>query len=277
MRNIIITSAIAGILGSTSFNANATGIANGDTLALATGSSELTGCLLGTPLPCTDSRLEITTQTGSYFYIGGRTTNLKNNNGLILGTSQLASGAHAGSPDGSESPGIDAPWEISSNTGMHQSTSPVSVISQTELDFTGWNATWFDNPSIVLGGCLEGDPANNSGFSSCDPDQDGIDNYINTGIANITVTGDTYVLDYFANIPAGDPSGLGGASYTLHLEGAIVHDVAIPAALGTIVHPVPIPAALGAIVHPVPIPAAVWLFTCGILVLSGVARHRSET
>jgi len=251
MKKIIITSTIAGILGTASFGVNATGIADGDTLSINTGGSAVTSCLLGTPLPCSNSLFNVTGQTGSFFTIGGSNANLSNFNGIILGTTQLASGSHSGPFNGTEQPGIDIPWEFSSNTGMHQSTSPINIISQTELDFTGWSVTWNGIADINLGGCGQIDPADNGGFSGCDFDRDGTDDAVNTGIANITITGDTYVLDYFANVSTFDPSGKGNAGYSLHLEGIIIHAV--------------------------PVPAAVWLFGSGLLGLMGVARYKKRS
>ncbi|VAW58714.1 hypothetical protein MNBD_GAMMA11-773 [hydrothermal vent metagenome] len=253
MKNILVSTAVAAVLGTASFGANASGIADGDTLEIAAGGSAVVSCVFGTPIDpatgeCPNPAGNVTGQVGSFFQLGGGTTNLTNNQGVILGATQLASGSHAGAPNGTESPSIDVPWEFSSNTGMHQSVSPITVISQTELDFAGWNVTWNGIPSIAMGGCQGGDPANNGGFSGCDTDQDGVDDNFNTGIATVTITGDTYVLDYFANVPAGDPSGFGGAGYTLRLEGAIVHAV--------------------------PVPAAVWLFGSGLLGLAGIARRK---
>jgi len=231
MENIIITSTLATILGCTSLNTSATGIANGDTLTIDSGGSQITGCLLGTPLPCNTSALNITAQTGSFFTVGGAAANISNNSDILLGSSEF----------------IIFPEE----TGAHRVTGPVSVISPTELNFTGLDIIWDSILSAIsVGGCQTGNPANNDGFSGCDPDQDGIDDTINTGIALITATDNTYILDYFANIPAGDPSNFGGGALTLHLEGKIIHAV--------------------------PVPAAVWLFGSGIVGLSGIARRRSK-
>lgn len=53
-------------------------------------------------------------------------------------------------------------------------------------------------------------------------------------------------LNHFATVPIGDPSGTGGVSYALHLEGTI---------------------------SAVPVPVAMWLFGSGLLGLIGVARR----
>ncbi len=123
------------------------------------------------------------------------------------------------------------------NTVAHETTSSVNLFNDLgatkELDFTGWNMSW--NGSLIS---LSGDAAN---FS------------VDTGLATITcattacANGDSYILNYAAHIPIGDPSGLGGFAYTLYLEGTI---------------------------SAVPVPAAVWLFGSGLFALMGFARRR---
>jgi len=129
------------------------------------------------------------------------------------------------------------------------------------LDFRGWNVTWNNIPAIAMGACQFGDRANNGGFSGCDTDQDNVDDLLgNTGVAVVKcfttaalrddsaaataadppttppapdgecLVGNFYLLDHFANVPAGDPSGFGGAGYTLHLEGTIVDTNQAPVA-----------------------------------------------
>ena len=253
MKNTLVTTAVAAVLGTASFGANA--LSNGDTLNITAGGSAVTSCVVGSINPATGNcalggvdnvGLNITSQTGSYFILGPGPTNLIGNEGIVLGSTQLASGNHTGAVNGSETPSIDTAWTFSSNTGMHQSTSPITVISQTEIDMTGWAVIWggVGGAGIPMGGCslLPG---------GCDADGDGTaagDN-VNTGIASITITGNNYVLDYFANVPMGAP--FEGAGYTLHLEGTITEGVAA-----------------------VPVPAAVWLFGSGLVGLAGVARRR---
>ncbi|HSH28864.1 MAG TPA: Ig-like domain-containing protein [Thiohalobacter sp.] len=149
-------------------------------------------------------------------------------NGINLGTAQAASGSHSGSPGctagagtctdtdpSSESPNIDNPWGFFGNTGMHQTTSAATVLSASgnsaTVDFSGWNVTWNHIASIPMGsGAWAGNPE---------------------GVATITCGvdcghGDTFVLEYSATVPAGDPSGFGGVAYGVHLEGTIVEQVA---------------------------------------------------
>lgn len=164
--------------------------------------------------------------------------------GIVLGTSQdtNGNGGHTGVPNGTESGGIDRGWNFFSNTGVHFTSLPTNVLSASgntaSVDFSGWRVNWSTISSINMGGGTQvynGTTYNNG-----------------TGIATITCAatcgnGDTYVLDYAAIVPQGDPSNFGGVSYTLRLTGTI---------------------------SAVPIPAAVWLLGSGLIGLVGVARRR---
>lgn len=129
--------------------------------------------------------------------------------------------------------GIDEPVSVFSSTAWHETTNPVVQVNDyglsKELNFSGWNLHWQDQ-SMFLGG----DGAN---FSA------------DTGLATITCStidcaiGDAFSLDYTAHLALGDPSGMGGFSYWVHLEGTI---------------------------SSVPIPAALWLFGSGLLGLIGL-------
>lgn len=211
-------------------------------------------------------KFTVTGTTGSYFSMdadGSGTvsdsekTIISQLNGITVDgvTTQAADGSHGGAPGSvaGENPDIDNPWFFFNNTGMHQTTAPISVVSNdgagnVGLDFTGWNVTWNGIASIPMGG----DAANfgtNGGT-------------INTGVASMVCNtdcsdGDTYVLDYAAQVPNGDPSNFGGVPYRLHLEGTIS-------------------GALPATVSGVPVPAAVWLFGSGLIGLAGVARRRKS-
>ena len=224
----------------------------------------------------------------------GEQTTIGGINGLAVDgvTIQAASGSHSGLPgctfDGGacstgritddpattsidettsgvdfvEAGDIDNPWAFFGQTGMHQTTSPVSTLSNdgagnVTLDFSGWAWTWNGIPSISLGG----DPAN-------------LGSALNTGIATMScytsitystadfgnvygaatdcVDGAQYELEYKASFPLNDISGFGGAPYIAHLEGTISGE--LPSA--------------------VPIPAAVWLFSSGLIGLIGIARRK---
>ena len=207
-------------------------ISTGDVLAFDTGKLS---CSYGAdPSTASGCLYDVYTISGSYFGLdqnGSGTVEetekviLSMYDGLIVGTTQIASGAHAGEPDGTESPGIDEPWYYLGNTGMHLSVTPTSIISTTEntveLDFTGWSVLWdgMDTP-LDLGG----------------DDDDWSDGSISwgSGIAQITCavdcgTGDSFVLDYevtFSNCI----SCFGGIYYNLHLEGTI-SAVPVPTAI----------------------------------------------
>lgn len=126
--------------------------------------------------------------------------------GIVIGASQPASGSHAGPVDGSESPGIDEPWNFFGNAGMFQTLSPVLDYGDGTLDFSGLGVTWAGIPNIPLGQIAH--PSD-------------------TQRANIVCSstpcqiGDTYVLEFRGHVPQGDPSGFGGVWFALHLEGTI--------------------------------------------------------
>jgi len=212
-------------------------------------------------------------KSGSYFGMDvsgngvisfGERVAISENNGLLVGTTQGASGSHGGLPDGTESPGIDNPWAFFKNTGMQYSSSPTNILSDdgngnVTLDFSGWGVTWNGIPAIDMGG----------GIQDCGTDSDGLcvtpapanidiggvfDN--GTGVAVVTcavdcAVGDTYTLDYTAIVPQADLSNFGGVLFQLHLEGTVASAV--------------------------PVPAAVWLFGSGLLGLAGVARRRKAS
>ena len=191
--------------------------------------------------------------TGSWFSmkVSANTTlytGISSFNGIVLGTTQGASGSHSNSPgctpnsvcnNPGENPNIDNPWLFFSNTGMHQSTSAVSVTSASgntaSLDMAGWDVTWNSIASIPMGAGVWG---NTSIFSE--------------GVGNVVCgvdcgDADSYTLDYHGTVPVNDPSGFGGVKYALHLEGNVTA---------------------------IPVPAAVWLFGSGLMGLVGVARRR---
>lgn len=126
--------------------------------------------------------------------------------GIVIGASQPASGSHAGTVDGSESPGIDQPWNFFGNTGMFQTLSPVIDYGDGTLDFSGLGVTWASIPNIPLGQLAHpSDTQRASIVCSSTPCQ----------------VGDTYVLEFRGHVPQGDPSGFGGVWFAVHLEGSI--------------------------------------------------------
>ena len=163
---------------------------------------------------------------------------ISQNEGLVLGSSQVSSGSHTGAPgcisdgitctagdNGSVTPTVDNPWALLGNTGMHGSSSPTFVTvtgaNTADIDFSGWFMTW-NGINISLGGDLA-----------------------SVVCAVDCAIGDTYTLDYSVIIP--QPSDFSGAPYTLHLEGTV---------------------------SAVPVPAAVWLFASGLIGLVSIASRR---
>ena len=135
-------------------------------------------------------------------------------NGLIVGTSQSASGSHSGAPDGTESPAIDKAWQAFGSTGMLETTLPTNVLSASgntaTLDFSGIAVDWNGNDAISIYEPLAGD----------------------TGLASIICAvdcglGDTYTLDYSGHTAFSPKSGV---PFLIHLEGTITA-VPIPATI----------------------------------------------
>jgi len=195
------------------------------------------------------SGVVVSVDSGSYFgmdfNINGEVevnerTAISQNDGLIVGAVQAASGSHAGVPDGTELPGIDQPWEFFGNTGMHYTALPSQVLSDdglggVTLDFSGWSVAWNGFDSNLGSGAWQ------AGFS---------DSVAQVSCAVDCRDGDTFTLDYSATVFTGGFSGKGNAKYSLHLEGTI---------------------------SAVPVPAAIWLFGAGLLGLAGVARRRKAS
>lgn len=186
--------------------------------------------------------------SGSYFAVDTDANNMftafesieispGSDGGLRIGQAQLADNSHAGSPHGSETAPLDSPWTFLGNTGMHQTTSPVNIITDNgagtvELDFSGFGATW-NGFSINLGG-------------------DSINYALETGVAILNCdidcsAGDRFTLDYATHVPMDDPNGLIGVYWSIHLEGTVAE---------------------------VPVPAALWLFGSGLLGIAAVIRRR---
>lgn len=141
------------------------------------------------------------------------------NAGLILGSTQVASGSHVGAIDGTESPGIGLPWEFFGNTGLHLTTSAPTIISDDNagnvtLDLSGWTVGWSGIDIIPLASrAWEGNP-NGVAIVTCATD---------------CAKDDTFELNYSATVPVGDPSGFGGVEYNLRFVGTVT----IPPALTT--------------------------------------------
>jgi hypothetical protein len=137
--------------------------------------------------------------------------------GVVIGHDQPAGNTHTGAPTGDEEVSVDEPWKFFANTGLHLSKNggvtgnPDGTLQFGNRD-TGegqWIVSWNGIPEINLGGDPTGTFPEDLGFGTitCDPapcaDQS------------------TFILDYEAHVPPGDPSGFGGVPYTLRLEGVV--------------------------------------------------------
>lgn len=243
MNKMIFGAAVMTLTSGVSFNAGAMLASN----AILQFNSGVTGCSGSGSYPNCSSSSGYAVTTGSYFSMDynadGIFTDYEHTamtvlNGVYINASQPASGSHSGNPDGTESASIDAPFSFFANTGMHQTTSPVSILSDdgnghVMLDFSGWSVTWNSIPDIYMGGS---------------------DFWGDTGIATLVCgtdcsVGDTFTLNYAAHVPPNHPSNFSDVYYGLHLEGTI-----------------------GA----VPVPAAFWLFDSGLLGLAcAMKRHKA--
>ena len=190
-------------------------------------------CVLG-GTPPSNCTYGVTTTLGSYFSMDSdgngsvsdnERTVISMNNGIILGTTQDASGSHSGVPDGSsENPGIDSPWSFFGNTGMHRTTSAITILSDdgagnVTLDFAGWNVTWNGITSIPMGGDTANFPTDDgTAVLTCYTDS----NSTGAGSEVDCTNGTFFILSYpNAHVPLGDASGFGGVAYTVYLEGTI--------------------------------------------------------
>jgi len=218
-RKTKIASAIGLVLGGA---ASYSGVANANltssaTLSFTLGSAQTVSCLLGTTPPCINPALNVTDVVGSYFamdtdsdgFEAAEKTPIGSLNGIHLGTTQPASGSHAGAINGSESPDIDNPWTFFGGTGMHQTTSAVSVSGGSgdsyTLDMSGWNVTWNGIASIPL---------------------------VSTSSPTITCTtssscsdSSNYTLDAVFHV---NGAGFTTVSYGLHLTGHVANAGVIP-------------------------------------------------
>lgn len=176
--------------------------------------------------------------------------------GIVIGVVQpVPPGvlSHPGSPYGgtytTDVGAIDMGWSFLGNTGLHFTSSPVSVVTDSgttkTLDFSGWRMSWNGIPSMNWGGGTQvvtgakGSTTYNNG----------------SGLATITCStsscssSSAFTLDYAAVMPQNDPSDFGGVHYALHLTGQV---------------------------STVPLPAAAWLFGSGLVGLVGAARRRTR-
>lgn len=112
-------------------------------------------------------------------------------------------------------PNIDQGWLFFGNVGVHQTTSPVTILTDDSagnvtLGMIGWDVSWNAIPSIPLGSGQD----NGIATLTCYTD-------LALLAAGTCDAGDEFVIEYRAIVPPGDPSGFGGVNYRLHMEGVI--------------------------------------------------------
>jgi hypothetical protein len=180
------------------------------TLSFTLGKAQVVACNYGTTPPCNKAGYNITDIVGSYFAMDTNSNGVQPSektpigsfNGIVLGTTQAASGSHSGPINGSENPNIDNPWTFFGGTGMHQSTSPITVSGGSgdsyTLDMAGWNVTWNGIASI---------PLTQQGAAT-----------LNCSSGSSCTDGSTYTLDAAFHV---NGAKFTSVAYTLHLEGTV--------------------------------------------------------
>ena len=212
-KNILAT-AITLTLG-TAASTSSAALSSGDALQFVLGTVQTIACSYGPTPPCVIAPFFITDIVGSYFGVDTNANGIDPNektpieslNGIVIGVHQPASGSHSGAVDGTERPNIDKPWVFFGGTGMHQTTTAITVLSGAGnawfLDMSGWNWTWNEITSIPM--VQVGDAV-----VSCD--------------ASCSF-GENYTLDAAFHI---NGAGFTTVPYSLHLEGSIVTPLPLP-------------------------------------------------
>jgi len=217
-KKTILSTALALAVGGAAFSGTANAaLTTSATLDFTLGTVAVT-CNYGTTPPCNKTTYSVSDIVGSYFTMDTNGNGVENNektpigslNGIHIGTTQAAGGSHSGGVNGTESPNIDAPWTFFGGTGMHQTTSPITVVTGSgttkALDMSGWNVTWNGIPSIPLtqiGGALIF-----CSTASCSDSS-------------------TYTIDGSFHV---NGAGFTTVAYTVHLEGH-VSNIPVPAAV----------------------------------------------
>ena len=153
------------------------------------------GFISGPTPPATGSWFSMTISAGFFSF-----TPVESFSGIVIGTSQLATGSHGGLPGGintGEHPDVGVPWDFFGQTGIHQTTSAVTILSDNgagavTLDLSGWDVTWNGLASIPMDAAAWGTNADSVADVVCAVD---------------CADGDTFTLDYTATVPT--PCGVG--------------------------------------------------------------------
>ena len=216
MKKSTIAIAVGIVMGGAAMSANAA-LTSSATLDFTLGSATTVSCNYGTTPPCNKASYAVTDVVGSWFAMdtngngveASEKTPIGSFNGIHLGTTQAAGGSHSGGINGTESPNIDAPWTFFGGTGMHQTTSPITVTggSGGTVDMSGWNVAWNGIASIPL--------VQQSASITC-------------STASCSDTS-TYTLDGAFHV---NGAGFTTVAYTVHLEGHVgASAVPVPAAV----------------------------------------------
>lgn len=237
MKKTVLYTAMVAALGITalaSVSAQAANVNTGDTLTITTGVPIVNTS--GTTTGVSGSWFGMDTNSNGSIQQSEKTPLAQGTTGLVIGVTTTAGASHGGAPTAGDTNAITKPWLFNSSTGSDYVTTAVTGGTTTGLNFSGWTVTWNGIPAINMGGGAWG-----TGYSN------GVANFVWDG-----VYGHSYILDYHATVPVGDPSNFGGTKYALHLEGFVQAAA------------------------PVPVPAAVWLLGSGLVGLVGVARRRKN-
>lgn len=151
--------------------------------------------------------------------------------GIPIGSPISASGSHGNCIDGTESPAFDK-WEFFGNTGMDyirvNATNPAQAVvtdnGNGTLVFSGWTVTWNGIAAIPMNANAWQPTAGNCAVLGCTgwTFTNGNARFQWTHATPLVWSSPgTYILDYTATVPVGDPSGFGGVKYYLHLIGTV--------------------------------------------------------
>lgn len=144
--------------------------------------------------------------------------------GIVIGQATSPGASHNGSPVGSDTNAIDAPFGFLGTTGSHYTVTGITGSTTTGLDMSGWRFTY---NGVV--------PGANMGSGAWTPTNAAANGMAASGYANGIgvfnwdgVYGHAYTLDYTTTIPVGDPTGLGTTGFAFHLTGTVT--AAVPEA-----------------------------------------------
>lgn len=137
--------------------------------------------------------------------------------GIVIGQATSPGASHNGSPVGSDTNAIDAPFSFLGTTGSHYTVTGITGSTTTGLDMSGWHFTY---NGVV--------PGANMGSGAWTPTNAAANGMATSGYANGIgvfnwdgIYGHTYTLDYTTTIPLGDPTGLGTTGFAFHLTGTV--------------------------------------------------------